>query len=53
MKQLVGFTSKGNKVTIVDFVVKSGDTFAVCLHQFGGFIEIPILNLNNVHYEIV
>ena len=53
MKQLVGFTDRGSKVTIVDFIVKSCGTVAVCLHQFGGLIEIPIRNLNNVRYEIV
>lgn len=53
MKQLVGFTAKGSKVIIVDFIVISTETFAVCLHQFGGLIKFPITDLNNVHYEIV
>ena len=53
MKQLVGYTPKGSKVTIVDFVVKFDETVAVCLHQFGGLIEIPIRNLNTVHYEVI
>lgn len=53
MKQLVGYTDRGSKVTIVNFVVDSGETFAICLHQFGGLIRIRIDKLNNVHYEII
>lgn len=55
MKQLVGFTADGAKVTVVDFVLNSntGDTFAICLCSFGDFIQLRLDSLNRVHYEII
>lgn len=55
MKQLVGYTSRGTKVTIVDFVLnsKTEETFAVCLCSFGSLIQLRLDSLNQVHYEII
>ena len=55
MKQLVGFTGDGTKVTIVDFVLNSNteETFAICLRSFGDLIQLRLNSLNRVHYEII
>lgn len=55
MKQLVGYTPEGNKVTIVDFVHNSNteETFAICLRSFGDLVQIRLDSLNRVHYEII
>lgn len=55
MKQLIGFTKNGSRVTLVDFVMdpNSNETYAICLHQFGGLLKININTLTNVHYENV
>lgn len=58
MKQLVGYTPKGNKVTIVDFFHDSNtndtaDTFAICLTGIGLLAQFPIESLTGVHYEVI
>ena len=55
MKQLVGYTSKGNKVTIVDFVFNSNteETFAICLCALGNLSQVRLDSLQQVYYEII
>ena len=55
MKQLVGYTPEGNKVTIVDFVLNSntGETFAICLYNVGSLLPLHLDSLDQVHYEII